>query len=159
MYQKEPNKYIIQEDYCILQIQYKDIWYDFLIDLDGVESVKCVHWRVAHKKNKVYAVTDGYDNSKKARVNVYLHSFVLNQCIPKGYEIDHINGNSFDNRKANLRIVTRLKNIQNQNAKCISKSQIKGITYNPAWHSYIVDFYFSKMRFYFNHWKTLPEAV
>lgn len=47
----------------------------------------------------------------------------------------------------------------NQNAKGISKSQIKGITYNPAWYSYIVDFYFSKMRFYFNHWKTLPEAV
>ena len=111
MYQKEPNRYILKDNYCILQIQYKDIWYDFLIDLDDVETCKLLHWRTVHKKRKIYAITGQYGKNGCA---CYLHNFVLNKYARKGYEVDHINGNSFDNRKQNLRIVRSIENKQNQ---------------------------------------------
>lgn len=46
--------------------------------------------------------------------------------------IDHINGNRADNRIANLRLVTRTQNMQNQhNAREDNKSSgVKGVTWN-----------------------------
>jgi hypothetical protein len=43
---------------------------------------------------------------------VYLHRFLLEP--PAGLQVDHINRNSLDNRRANLRVVTASKNRQNQ---------------------------------------------
>jgi hypothetical protein len=40
--------------------------------------------------------------------------------IPYGLEVDHINRNPLDNRRENLRVVTRLEN--NANRSCISLS-------------------------------------
>lgn len=43
----------------------------------------------------------------------YLHHYVMGQPIWKGDEIDHINRNGYDNRRANLRYVTHQENMQN----------------------------------------------
>jgi hypothetical protein len=43
---------------------------------------------------------------------VCLHRAIM-EC-PRGLEVDHINRNGLDNRRENLRIVTRLGNIANQ---------------------------------------------
>src|SRR3990167_9459857 len=53
--------------------------------------------------------TGGYAQDPKSR---YLHRLVTN--APKGLDVDHINGNKLDNRKANLRIVTRSQNLHNR---------------------------------------------
>ena len=44
--------------------------------------------------------------------------------IPTGYDIDHINRNRLDNRRENLRVVTRAINLRNNEAK--------GITYDKS---------------------------
>lgn len=43
----------------------------------------------------------------------YLHRVIMGD-IPAGMEIDHINRNTLDNRRDNLRIVTRSQNLQNR---------------------------------------------
>ncbi|PGF00848.1 HNH endonuclease signature motif containing protein [Bacillus toyonensis] len=43
--------------------------------------------------------------------NNYLHRWVAN--APRGSVVDHINGNTFDNRKENLRVCTQQQNIAN----------------------------------------------
>ena len=155
MYIKEDNKFIKHSDYCTMQVQYKSIWYDFQIDIDDYEKVSDRHWRVSHKKNKVYALS----GSKKKQNIVYLHKYILNYTYTPGFEVENIDGNSFNNRKSNLRVCTRLENIDNSGARLDNKIGIRGITYNPEWHSYVVDFSHNKQRFYFPHWKTLEEAV
>lgn len=151
------NEYICCGDYYELKILYKkDTWYTFYIDTEDYEKVSARRWRTQHKKQKVYAISG---NTHSVEGAVYLHNFIMNYKYKKGYEVDHINGNEKDNRKSNLRIVTRLENIQNMNAKNTNKLGIRGITYNPNWHLYVVDFSFNKKRFYFPHWKTLEEAV
>lgn len=155
MYIKESNKFIKKDDCYIMQVQYKDIWYDFYIDLDDYEKVSSLHWRVSHKKRKVYAVS----GSRAKKNVVYLHNYLLNYTYKNNCEVDHVDGNSFNNRKNNLRVVSRLKNIQNVSARIDNKIGIRGICYHKGWHSYTVDFSFNKNRFYFPHWKTLEEAV
>lgn len=155
MYIKDSNRFIKQDDCYLMQVQYKDMWYDFYIDNTSYLSVKKRHWRVSHKKNKVYAVS----GSKSKNNVVYLHNYILNYSYVTGYEVDHIDGNHFNNRLGNLRVVSRLTNIQNSSARIDNKIGIRGIVYHKNWHSYTVDFSFNKNRYYFPHWKTLEEAV
>lgn len=60
------------------------------------------------KGNKKYAfLRTGIKNKK-----LPLHRFLLN--CPAEMEVDHINGDSLDNRKSNLRICTHQQNMCNQ---------------------------------------------
>jgi hypothetical protein len=52
---------------------------------------------------------------------------------PKGMSIDHINHNTLDNRKANLRIVTHQQNNTNRNgAYSTSKTGIRGVSIHQS---------------------------
>jgi len=61
---------------------------------------------------------------------VMMHRMLLN--APKGVEVDHINHNGLDNRRANLRLVTRSQNVSNsrhlkRNGK-VTTSQYRGVS-------------------------------
>jgi len=60
---------------------------------------------------------------------VGMHTLVLG-TNPSGYEADHINGNGLDNRKTNLRFVTRLGNLYNRGKKVQATSRYKGVHRN-----------------------------
>jgi hypothetical protein len=60
----------------------------------------------------------------EARKKIAMHRFIL--CAPMGVDTDHINGNKLDNRKCNLRIATRMQNLQNSTA--YKDRAFKGIT-------------------------------
>lgn len=88
-----------------------------------------------------------------------MHRLILRDDIPEGYEVDHIDGNSLNNRKSNLRIVTRLQNIQNSKVRIDNQIGIRGISYSKYERKYVVDFSFNNVRYYFKHWDTIEEAV
>ena len=46
------------------------------------------------------------------------------------FDIDHINGNKWDNRWCNLRIATRSQNCQNKQIYAKSKSGVKGVCFH-----------------------------
>lgn len=56
-----------------------------------------------------------------------LHRVVLGMC-GRMLDIDHINHNTLDNRRCNLRICTRRENLQNYNVKDDVFSSMRGIT-------------------------------
>jgi hypothetical protein len=59
------------------------------------------------------------------RKHVFLHNFVIS--TKKGLEIDHINGNKFDNRRENLRHVTKSQNQINNHKKVKTLSCYKWV--------------------------------
>lgn len=59
-----------------------------------------------------------------------LHTLILK--APVGYEVDHINRVKFDNRKENLRTVTRSQNNYNTKIRSDSKTGFKGVHYYKA---------------------------
>lgn len=69
----------------------------------------------------------------------------------KGQIIDHINGNKLDNRKNNLRFVTKSQN--GQNRKC------KGITYDKQRKKWCVNIVVNKKKYYLGRYKTEEEAL
>jgi len=76
--------------------------YEAIVDDDsdlGVHS-----WYATICNGKVYAARD------IAGKRIYMHRFLL----PIAGHVDHINGDSLDNRIVNLRGATHTQNIQNQ---------------------------------------------
>jgi len=61
--------------------------------------------------NTGYAGREHYMGSHK-RKTILMHRLILQ--AQTGQEVDHINGDKLDNRKSNLRFVTRTQNLQNR---------------------------------------------
>lgn len=80
---------------------------------------------------KWYASKNGKNYYAKAiikRKSVYLHRVLLN--AKKGEIVDHINGNTLDNRLNNLRIVNASQNSGNSKQRINKKySKLKGVHY------------------------------
>ena len=56
-----------------------------------------------------------------------MHQFILS--FPSEGVIDHINHKGFDNRKSNLRVVTKYENARNKVYERVSKSGFKGVQF------------------------------
>lgn len=73
---------------------------------------------------------------RKVRVNgklILVHRIIWEmQCgeIPEGMCIDHIDGDTFNNKISNLRLVTHQENHKNQKKRSNNKSGYLGVTWN-----------------------------
>ena len=68
--------------------------------------------------------------------------------ILPGFMVDHINGDTLDNRKSNLRCVTPTQNAQNARAKSRGKSVYKGVTWDKCTGKWVVRIWFMGKRLY-----------
>jgi hypothetical protein len=66
--------------------------------------------------------------SKNRRRYIRMHRVIMN--TPDGMEPDHINGNSLDNRKSNLRNCTHAENSCNSKIQINNTSGYKGVSWN-----------------------------
>lgn len=71
-----------------------------------------------------------------------MHNFAMNP--QNGLNVDHINGNSLDNRRCNLRICTFSDNMKNKSIDVRNKSGVTGVGWyqkgnsdTKAWKAYI----------------------
>ena len=130
------NKYI---EFYILNRKKEE--FSVLVDLDIFEQIKSYSWHVEWKKdidNNYISYTEylGMFNGKPKYKSVYLHNFIIN--TPKGYFVDHINHNPFDNRKENLRLVCKSKNAMNRKSKnCNNTSGYRNVTWSKSENKWI----------------------
>lgn len=97
--------------------------YSTLIDVDDLKLVKSVRWRLL-KAGKC----NFYAQNKEAG---YLHRTIMNP--PPSFQVDHINGDGLDNRRDNLRVVTKDQN--NRRRRKFSgknSSKFKGVSWIKA---------------------------
>lgn len=104
-----------------------------IVDEEDFEFINQWKWCAVRKANKYYATRKymlSYDRATKKVKNktVYMHRLIRSAGI--GEEIDHINGDSLDNRKENLRFCTHMENLQNRPVRSIAKSGYKGVTWD-----------------------------
>lgn len=72
------------------------------------------------------------DGSHGKPVTVRLHRAVMGLDPGDKRQVDHINGDGLDNRRANLRIVTAAQNAQNRPANLGRTSKHRGVSWNTA---------------------------
>lgn len=81
----------------------------------------------------------GKKDGKRTFRLVYLHRLIMN--APKGKQVDHINGDTLDNRKSNLRVVTRSLNQHNRKISCRNQSGATGVYWHKQrskWHAQVM---------------------
>jgi hypothetical protein len=81
------------------------------------EMVSKYTWRLIVKK---------YLATRIEGKSVYLHRLLMNP--PQGMWVDHIDGNTFNNKRENLRVCTPSQNGMNRGAQANNSHGYKGIT-------------------------------
>lgn len=148
------NSWVIYDDEAIVNIIYKNQIVTGYIDKEDYDLASKYIWRISKKKTKFYLVSGSYSKGTQ----IYLHHLLIGK--PKdGYEVDHIDGNSLNNHKNNLRFLTKSDNCRFTQSRFDSLIGIKGISYNKKSKKYAIDFSYNKHRFYFKEFKTIEEAV
>ena len=112
---KKYNTYDLSGEYGI---GYTSKGEQFYFDLEDYEKIKEVCWHVTKSK-----YIRGLLNGK----SILQHVFILNK--PKKMTIDHINHNTVDNRKENLRICSIQQNCMNRQLYNSNKSGYSGVIF------------------------------
>lgn len=103
-------------------------------------SVKAIYFAKSQKREQRYT---HYAHARTQRdgklVRVSMHRLIMNP--PDGVFVDHINGDGLDNRRENLRLVTRQQNMANSRKRHVGQSKYKGVSQarnSPRWRACIV---------------------
>lgn len=106
--------------------------YSCQVDDDAPPEVFLLRWKALVTGGKVYAVRNVYGG-----INVHTHRKIWRACLmhrlitdaPIGSVVDHINGNTLDNRNANLRVGSQSDNLANIRVSR-GTSKFKGVYFN-----------------------------
>lgn len=103
-----------------------------IVDDDDFDFLNSFNWSSSKGGNKFYAVRRGKRNKFGLRKNIYMHRILMK--AKDGQLIDHIDGNSLNNQKSNLRFCTKSQNAANSGKRKNPKntSEYKGVfLFNP----------------------------
>ena len=112
-----------------------------IVDEQDFDFLNQFKWFASLGKGKWYArraicIDDGLIKKQKI---VGMHTFMME--TPKGKEIDHINGNSLDNTRSNLRVCSHRDNSRNKKFHSRNSSGFKGVFFHKSesrWESQII---------------------
>jgi hypothetical protein len=92
-----------------------------LVDDEDFEWVNYFKWQVGIKYKGGYR----YASTTHKKKGILMHRFIMKAV--KGIEIDHIDGNTFNNQRKNLRFCNRSDNMKNRIKQSNSTSPYKGV--------------------------------
>lgn len=126
---KRKNNYIVDGNIAKIELKRWDkesLW--TIIDLNDLERVLefAYSWHSGYRaKTKTYYAKTSVQTGEKINgvwqnYTLYLHQFLLGYDGKQKVDIDHINHDTLDNRKENLRLSHRINNSKNRNGKNIN---------------------------------------
>lgn len=117
------KRVILHKDHATFTINsrvYGDI--EIKIDIDDIEKVSKYKWHVIYDKTIDNFYVCHRINNKTNKKCIKLHRLIMD--CPRDMEIDHVNHNTLDNRKCNLKIVTHFQNQQNLRSKTTEQTGV-----------------------------------
>ncbi len=121
----------------------------FIFDADLFDLIKDVKWYVGSKGKKQRYVMDSHGRT--------LHQVLFS--VKKGFELDHINLNTLDNRRCNVRFCTHQQNQINQSLQCNNTSGVSGVRYYKARSKFVARIKVCQKDIHLGYYVTFEEAV
>jgi HNH endonuclease len=136
------NKIEILNDFAIVKIGNSEV----IIDIEDIEKISEYRWCI----NK-----DGY--AVNGHNNIYLHVLVYGR--KDGFVIDHADQNKLNNKKSNLRYVSKSLNSINSKMNKNNKTGYKGVFFYKRKGKYIAYLTIDKKRINFGYFTNLEDAL
>jgi hypothetical protein len=114
--------------------------YDVLIDDEDFNRVMEHTWQVGCPSGKPYFFFGKRDNGERHYTK--LHRLLVN--APEGTVVDHISGDTLDNRKCNLRITNWAGNARNHGLANNNTSGYRGVHFNKSKKRWKAVIYYNK---------------
>ena len=115
--------------------------YTALVDDADYDLLNACRWHVTITDGMPYAVRSVVGEQTYSRIWLHMGRVILD--CGAGEIADHINGDTLDNRRANLRIATPAQNAQNSRRKSSNTSGHKGVSWSAEkqqWRAEIMAF-------------------
>jgi len=122
-----------------------------IVDSENISLLNTHRWCTSVIGNLRYA-----KRKVKGKV-VLMHREIMN--APAGMQIDHINGNGLDNRKANLRVCTVSQNQQNSTKRAHCSSKFKGVALSKNQKKWMARICINGKKIYIGRYKSEFEAA
>jgi len=130
-----------------------------LVDDGDFEIVNKYNWFFS-PTGTGYAHHTVYMGYKKSPTAIQMHRLIM--APPEGMFVDHINHDTLDNRRQNLRLCTRTENLRNQKGYKrrvnLELEGIKGVG-KTKWGGYVATIYRDGKNRSLGTYKTIPEAA
>lgn len=107
--------------------------------------------------SRSWCYDNGYAWAKIDKKKQSMHRFLMD--VPKGMDVDHINDNGCDNRRCNLRIVTRSQNMANMHNNRGGTSNFKGVTWHKRDQKWCVGITVNKRKIHIGYFALEKEAA
>lgn len=152
-----PSKYFIREinehyidEFGVGHIKMSNTDNEMLCDSECMEVLLEYYW---NEKG-------GYARSSKNRKKVHAHRLVINAGdYNVNNQVDHINGNTLDNRKENLRIVTSRQNGLNSSIRKDNTSGVTGVCWDKKKQQWCVRVYENEVAIYLGYFDKFEDAI
>lgn len=144
----------INDNVAAIEIRYKNttlLCYINKTDLSKVASIKGT-WHINRHKSGHIDGVKAKIQIDKVRKQIWLHNFIFNKLDPNNV-IDHIDHNTLNNVRTNLREVSREQNAQNISTTLKSSTTYRNVTMEGEKYRVRIG------RHSFGRYNTLEEAI
>jgi len=135
---------------------YLGLGYFTLIDPDDYYRVRSFKWWVHSNGSNLYAARTSITPDLKARI-IYLHRQIMNP--PAHLVVDHRFGQTLDNRKLNLRVVTHAENMRNRRKQKNTSSKYIGVSLRKNRNSWDANIRINGKKHYLGSFKDELDAA
>ena len=120
------------------------------VDAADYEWLSQYKWTALVTGSKVYAIRAHQGKT------ILMHREIMQP--PDGFVVDHIDGNSTNNRRQNLRTCTRCQNLYNSRPRC-SRSQYKGVRYDKRTGRWVAEITHRGRKYYLGSFEDEIDAA
>lgn len=104
-----------------------------LVSEEDFENLNQYKWYANLRCGNYYAVRRSWDKVNKMYKTIYMHKLIL----PTLNQVDHIDGDTLNNSRSNLREATSLENCANIGIRSTNKSGFKGVHWSNKLKKYV----------------------
>lgn len=128
--------------------------FEAIVDDEDYDFLSRFKWHASKGKSAWYARRMPWNGDKQ--VCMFMHRELM-QC-PDGYQVDHINHNTLDNRRSNLRICTASQNTTYKRLMP-TRSGHRGVSWNERYKRWKVQCGFNGKLHFFGYYDDPEEAA